>query len=58
MFSFQQQEARNDGLDAQATKDNISGNNNRDFEQHGVINTFTQLFMGPSTSDLCTEDLL
>ncbi|BAH95076.1 Os11g0145600 [Oryza sativa Japonica Group] len=40
-----QQEARNDGLDAQATKDNISGNNNRDFEQHGVINTFTQLFM-------------
>uniref|UniRef100_A0A0D3HI50 B30.2/SPRY domain-containing protein n=1 Tax=Oryza barthii TaxID=65489 RepID=A0A0D3HI50_9ORYZ len=44
-FEVKQQEARNDGLDAQATKDNISGNNNRDFEQYGVINTFTQLFM-------------
>uniref|UniRef100_A0A0E0FAF6 Uncharacterized protein n=1 Tax=Oryza meridionalis TaxID=40149 RepID=A0A0E0FAF6_9ORYZ len=48
MFSFQQQEAGNDGLDAQAAKDNTSGNNNRDFEQYGVINTFTQLLMGPS----------
>uniref|UniRef100_A0A0E0BF78 B30.2/SPRY domain-containing protein n=1 Tax=Oryza glumipatula TaxID=40148 RepID=A0A0E0BF78_9ORYZ len=44
-FEVKQQEARNDGLDAQATKDNISGNNNRDFEHYGVINTFTQLFM-------------
>ncbi|XP_052138422.1 protein FAR1-RELATED SEQUENCE 5-like [Oryza glaberrima] len=51
------QEAGNDGLDAQAAKDNTSGNNNKDFEQYGVINTFTQLLMCPSISDLCTEDL-